>query len=271
MVDEAILLYKKILDKNSFNFVVHFKLAEIYLNSGEIDKAVIHLEDILKINKFNYEVEKITVQKKLVEAYLTRQEIEKVFEVYVDILKLFPGDNEALYYVCFIALSNEHFEFVQQYFERLAGMEKNNFEILFGAGISSFQNQKTNESIQFFKEALSIEPYSDITNLAMAFSQQRKRAFKTALNYTKMIIDNSKDQTASFIAKRLHAILLVQAKKEREGLKVFQELLEYVKKKDMSDEMSVALYDIGFAALKAEMTDEAYEYWNQLYQHDRNF
>ena len=37
----------------------------------------------------------------------------------------------------------------------------------------------------------------------------------------------------------------------------------------MNDEVAMILYDLGFAAVHAEMTELAYDYWNQLYQIDR--
>ena len=92
MVDEAIREYKKILDRNPSNFMVHYKLAELYFKRDELDKGVLHLEKIIRINKFNYEVEKIEVQHRLAKAYLLRKEIENAFEIYLDMLKFYPGD-----------------------------------------------------------------------------------------------------------------------------------------------------------------------------------
>ena len=61
MVDEAILEYKKILDNNPNDFMVHWKLANILFDRDEVDEGVLHLEEILRIDKYNYEVEKVGV------------------------------------------------------------------------------------------------------------------------------------------------------------------------------------------------------------------
>jgi tetratricopeptide (TPR) repeat protein len=271
LVEEAIVEYKKALDRNPDDFVVHWKLANIFFKRKNIDEGVIHLEEILRINRYNYEVEKVAVERKLAEAYLLRDDPQKAFQNYFDILKAFPGDEEALYQVSFILLGQEYFDLAQRYFERLIKEGDKNFETLFGAGIASYQNQKTGEAADYFKEALSLNPHSDIANLAMAFAQQRKRDFKTALNYARMIIDSSTDENALFIARRLYGILCVQAKRPAEGVKTLEALLEVARKNEMSDELTVILYDLGFAAVHAEMTELAYEYWNQLYQIDRTF
>ena len=54
--------------------------------------------------------------------------------------------------------------------------------------------------MEYFREALALESQSDIANLAMAFALQRKRDYKTALNYARLIIDRTEDETRPFVA-----------------------------------------------------------------------
>jgi tetratricopeptide (TPR) repeat protein len=271
MVDQALLEYKKILDDNPGDFTVHWKLANIFFSRDQIDEGVLHLEEILRINKFNYEVEKASVERKLAEAYLVRDDTQKAFQNYFEILKAYPGDEEALFHVAFILLGQEYFDLAQRYFDRLVKVGEKNFTRLFGAGIASYQNQKANEPAEYFREALTFEPHSDIANLAMAFALQRKMDYKAALNYARMIIDSSSDENALFVARRLYGILCVQAKRPAEGVKMLETLLAYARDNEMNDEIVVILYDLGFAALHAEMTELAYDFWNQVYQLDRGF
>jgi tetratricopeptide (TPR) repeat protein len=271
LIDQAVQEYEKIINQNPYNPVAHYKLGMLNFNLNQIDKGVYHLEQVIRINKYSNEVKKIDVERKLAEAYIAHDKTIEAFQLFFDILKVFPGDTKALYYVAFVLLGQEYFELSQRYFERLTMLDEKNFEILFGAGITSYQNQRTNESVEYFKEALLIDPHSDITNLAMAFAQQKKHDYKAALNYARMIIDTSSDENALFIAKRLYGILSVQAKRPSDGVKALEQVLDYARKKGMKDEVGLILYDLGFAALHAEMTELAYEYWNQLYQHDRDF
>jgi tetratricopeptide (TPR) repeat protein len=271
LVDEAMLEYEKILDQNPANPVAHYRLALIYLDRDRMEEGVHHLEEVIRINKYGSELDNAAVERRLAEAYITLEKTHEAFKLLFDILKKHPGDFKALYHVTFILLGQEYFDLAQRYFERLVRLEERNFEILFGAGIASYQNQKTADAVDYFKEALSIDPHSDIANLAMAFAQQRKHDYKAALNYARMIIDTSTDQNALFIARRLYGILAIQAKRPTEGVKVLEELLNSARKKGLTDEVRVVLYDLGFAALNAEMTELAYDYWNQLYQDDREF
>jgi tetratricopeptide (TPR) repeat protein len=270
-LEQATLEYTKILDRDPDNPLAHYRLASIYFNQGLTEKGVHHLEEVIRINKYSAGVNKTDVERKLAEAYSERDQTLEAFRLFFDILKSQPSDASALYHVSFILLGQEYFELAQRYFDRLATLEERNFEIVFGAGIACYQNQKTNESVDYFKEALSIDPHSDIANLAMAFAQQKKHDYKAALNYARMIIDTSSDENALFIAKRLYGILAVQAKRPSEGVKVLEEVLDYARKKDMTDEVALVLYDLGFAAIHAEMTELAYEYWNQLYQYNREY
>lgn len=271
MIDEAIMEYRKILDDDPMDFVIHFKLAELYFKMNQMDQGVLHLEEVLKIGKYNVDVEKSAVLRKLAHSYLKRDEIDKAFQMYVDLLILYPTDAEALYHTAFISLGQEYFDMAQRNFDKLVKLGQRSFEIMFGAGIASYQNQKTGEAVEYFKQALIDNPYSDIANLSMGFSLLRKKDFKTALNYIQMVIDNSDDDNAAFIANRLKAILSIQNKKPEEAVKILEELLEQVRKSDMEDELAVILYDLGFALLAAEQTTQAYDYWNELYQYDRNF
>ncbi len=271
MKDEAIVEFRKILDSNPNDFLVHWNLAKIYFDRNEIDEGVLHLEEVRRIGKYNSQVPKAAVERKLAESYLVRDDVLKAFSNFYDVLRDYPGDEEALYHAAFILLGQEYFEQALRLFERLIKVEKKSFEIFFGAGIASYQSQKTSEPGEYFKEALAIDPHADIANLAMAFALQRKRDYKTALNYAKMIMDTSKDESALLVGRRLYALLCVQAKRPAEGVKVLESLLEYVRANDMKDEEAMILYDLGFTALHAEMTELAYDYWNQLYQVDRGF
>lgn len=271
-VEEAILEYKKILDKNPSNFFVHYKLGELYFKQGMIDQGVVHFEEILKIGKFNHEVDKITVQRILARSYLGRDELEKGFETFFEIARVYPGDIEALYQVAFISLGQEAFEVAFRFFERLVKLNRDaGFEIYFGAGMAAYQNQKNNEAAEYFREALAKEPHSEIANIAMAFTQWKRRDFKTGINYAKMVVDSSKDESAVMVAKRLLAILYMQAERSDDAVRELEELLEILRQNELEDEISLILYDLGFVSLKGEKTQLAYDYWNRLYQKDRNY
>ncbi len=271
LVDEAILEYKKILDRNPNDFVVHWKLAKILFEREETDEGILHLEEILKIGTFNYEVEKVKVDRALAEAYMTRDDILKAFKNYFEVIKTFPGDEEALYHVSFILLGQEYFEQAYRYLERLCKIGKVGFEVFFGAGIAGYQIQKLGEAAEYFKQALILDPASDIANLAMAFTQQRRRDYRSALSYSRAVIDGSKDDSALLVARRFYGIICVQEKVPAEGVKALEILLQTLRRDGMEQETATVLYDLGFAALHAEMTELAYDYWNQLYQLDRGF
>lgn len=272
MFDEAVVEYKKMLESNPANSVVHYKLGELYFANKMIDQGVLHFEEIIKINKFSHEVDKFEVLRQLAEAYLSREETEKAFNCYYEIARAYPGDIEAQYQVGFISLGQEVFDLAYKSFDRLLKSTKDkSFEMYFGAGMASYQNHKTTDAEYYFKEALIIEPLSDIGNISMAFTLQRKKDFSTAINYAKAVAENSKDKNAIIIAKRLLAFLYVQARKPENGIKYFEELLEMAGKSEHDDEVSVLLYDLGFASIRAEKTQQAYDYWNQLYQLDRNY
>ena len=270
-VDEAIMEYKKALENQPDDFVIHHRLANLYFSINEIDQAARHLEQILSLGKFNYEVDKQDIQKKLANVYYLRDDIEQAFQLYMDVLRLYPADIESLYHVAFIALGQEEFDIAQRYFDRLVKLKSESFEVLFGAGICNYQNQRINEAGNYFKEAANLKPQSEIVNIALAFTFDKRRDYRQAIAYIQKVADSASEVQVQFIAKRFLAFLLARLDKMDEAIKLFQQILELTQKNNVEEEELVTLYDLGFACLKGERTDNAYEYWNELYRKDRSF
>lgn len=270
-IDEAIIELKKVLEKRPLDVSIHWKLSELYLKQEKVDLALNHLETITVINRYNADVEKGDVFKLLADLYLQRDDKLKAFEKFYELLKEYPGDTEALYHVGFISLGQEAFETAYKYLETLSRIRKNNFEVLFGAGIAALQTQRTTEAVTLFKEALALHNESDIANIAMAFTFYKKKDYKTSINYAKYIVDNSSDVNALFIARRLLAFLYIEAKKTVSAADLLEELKDFCVQNEFEDELKVLLYDLGFVNLINDKKEDAYLIWNQLYQMERNF
>lgn len=269
--DEAIVEFKKVLEKRPHEVSIHWRLSGLYLGQEKIDLAINHLEAIYDINRYTADVEKGDVFKLLADLYLQRGDKLKAFEKFFELLKDYPSDSEALYHVGFMALGQEMFEIAYRHLERLSRLKAKNFEILFGAGIAALQSQRTTEAVALFKDALAVQPDSDIANMAMSFALYRKKDNKAAIDYLDYIIDYSRDENAIFIAKRLLAFIYIETKKNAMAIKLFDELKEYCIANELNDELRVVLYDLGFAFLVEDRKEEAYAVWNQLYQIERNF
>ncbi len=270
-IDEAIVEYRKILEKYPLDVAMHFKLAKLYLQLENSDQALRHLERIIEINVYNAEVQKIDVLKLVASIYMKRDDKLKVFEAYYTLLQDYPNDPEALYHTGFLALGQEMFDFAFKQLDTYSKIDSKRFDVDFGAGIAALQCQRINEAISIMKQALSQKPHSDIANIAMSFALYKKRDFKTAVNYANIIVENSEDDNAVFIAKRLLGTVFVELKKYSMASKLFEEIKLLSMNQEWTDELKIVLYDLGFIYLLEEKTEQAYETWNQLYQLDRNF
>ncbi len=271
LLREAAVEYRKALENKPDDFVARYRLANIYLKLNEVDDALVQLEQVLRIDRYNSEVDKHDVQKKLAEIYLLRDDIEMAFQTYLDVLNVHPTDYDALYHVSFILLGQEEFDMAQRYFERLAKISKDDFEVFFGAGICSYQNQRYTDAAGYFKEALSVKPHSDAANLAMAFALEKKKDPNQAVSYASAVADGASDPMIRFVSKRFLAFLYAHAKKHDEALKLFEEVLDIGRANEMAGEELLALLDLGFACIRADKANRAYDYWNQLYEKDRNY
>lgn len=269
--DDAILSYKKILEKKPNDPSILFKLSDVYLAIGEVDQAALCLESILENQIFTYEIDKLAVQKQLGKIYYARDEIEKTFELYANVVQMYPGDSEALYHLAFIALGQEEYGVAQRYFDKLLKNSDLGFDVYFGAGICSYQNQKINECVEYFKKALDLQPNSQIATLATSFAYWRKREYPKAYVYAEKMEPLSDSMEVTYIAKRLCAFLLLLLKKDDSAFKKYEELIEFTKESQMDEEYLLTLYDIGFAAVKSDKIKRAEHFWKLLSKEKRNF
>jgi tetratricopeptide (TPR) repeat protein len=91
------------------------------------------------------------------------------------------------------------------------------------------------------------------------------------MNSIKPVADNSNDENAMFIAKRLLGFVYIEVGKISLAVKQFDEIGEFCSDHNWDEELRFTLYDLGFAALLEDKIEQAYEHWNRLYQLDRNF
>ncbi len=91
------------------------------------------------------------------------------------------------------------------------------------------------------------------------------------MNSIKQVSENSNDENAMFIAKRLLGFIYVEAGKLSLAVKHFDEIRDFCTEHNWEEELRFTLYDLGFAALLDDKVEQAYECWNKLYQIDRNF
>ncbi len=170
-----------------------------------------------------------------------------------------------------MALGQEEFEIAQRYFDRLVKTREGDFAVLFAAGMTSYQNEKLGDALDYFKKAVAVSPDSDIGNIAMVFALIKKRDYRAALQYLAKVANVSKDPQIVFLSKRLEGFLDLHIKKNVEAVKVLEEALDFARANGLEDEEQMVLYDLGFACLRAEQTSKAYARWNELYDLKRNY
>ena len=270
-IDEAIDEFKKIIERQPSDVSTHWRLAGLYLKQKKTDMAADHLESIINTNQYSGDATKDAVFRLLADTYLKIGDKPRAFELYYNLLNDYPSDPEGLYHVGFLLLGQELFEAAYKHLELLSKIKKNNFEILFGAGIAALQSNNIDEAVTAFQDALSVKPDSDIANIAMAFVLYRKSDFNAAVDYAMNVMDKSQDNNAIFIAKRLLAFLYVEMKKYSFAINLFEELRKDCFNNELDDELKMILYDVGFAYLAEKKADEAHSAWNELFIMDRDY
>jgi len=69
LMREAAVEYKKLLEERPSDFLSHYRLGNIYIRLNEIDQALPHFEEIIRINRYNHEVDKVDVLKAMAKLY----------------------------------------------------------------------------------------------------------------------------------------------------------------------------------------------------------
>jgi tetratricopeptide (TPR) repeat protein len=269
--NDAIIEYKKILENDPGDPVILYRLANVYLRIGENDKAGELFEKIVYNGKYTIEVDQLDVKKKLGKIYYFRDEIEKTFDIFMNLLTSYPGDTDSMYHVAFISLGQEEYGFAQRTFDRLCKNSKPDYEIYFGAGICSYQNQKINECVEYFVKAMEAKSDSHITHLALSFALWRKRDYSKALSYASKLAGEASEVEVKYIAMRLESILNVHLKKYDTAIKKLEEVLDITRREVMDDEMLLTLYDLGFVCVKADRIHQAESYWKALAKEKRTY
>ncbi len=267
---EAVSEYKRVLYTKPDNINIHYIIADLYLKLNKTEQAIFHLSEIIRIDKYNYEVEQLDVQKKLANAYHLVGNIHDAFQTFINTLSLHPDDAEALYHTSFISLGQEEFEIAQRYFNKLVKLD-DSFEIFFGIGICSYQNQKIDNAVKYFKESISIKPNSEIAILAITLALQKTENYKEAITYIKKLANKASSDDVKYISMRLLAFLYIQSKKVDEAIGIMEEMLDLAKKNEAEEEIKLTLYDLGFACVKANKNSKANNYWKELQKLDRDY
>jgi len=267
---EAVDEYKKSLLSKADPFDIHYRIAGLYEKLKNYDQVIYHLNEILRIDKYDTDVQKLSVFKMLAQAYYFLNDIEHAFQTYFEILKINPDDAEAHYHISFIALGQSEFDIAQKYFEKLVKLQ-DNFESFFGAGICSYQNKKNADAVNYFKEALTLKPNSDIAAMAISFALQRAGKYTEAILYASKLAGRIIEDEVRYIAKRLLAFLNLEAGKNQEGFQQMTELLSFAREKNMQDEIKLTLYDLGFACVKNSQMNQGFNCWEELYHMDNSY
>ncbi len=269
-LEEAIAEFKRILYSNPDDTSVHFSIAQLYHKLNKIDETVFHLNEIIRINKYGPDFNKLDVMSKLANIYLKTNNLDDAIGTYINILNDYPDDPTALYHVSFSILGQEEFEIAQKYFNKLVKHE-DTFEVFFGIGICSYQNQNMNDALKYFKEALSLKPEAEIALLAVSLALFYSNNYKEGVTYIKKLINKTEDESVKFIGMRIHAFLLILSKQYNKGIDILEEMLSKSRGKDNKEEVLLTLYDTGYAYVMSNKKKRGYNIWFELSQIDNNY
>ena len=231
--DSAELIYKRLIEKSTEEYVVFGNLAVIYCMKNRIEEMIMLLKEALRLNP-NY-LERltnlgVTIQK--------QADLPGAIQLYKKILAIKPDFLNALLNLGNVSKEQGKLQAAIDYYKQALAIDPRSLAVLKNLGNASKEQGELQAAIDYYKQALTIDPNSlaVLNNLGLALAGQGE--LQVAIDYYK--------QALAIDPKSL-AVLndLGNALKEQREL---QAAIDYYRKALSIDSKSLkVLNNLGFA------------------------
>jgi 2-polyprenyl-3-methyl-5-hydroxy-6-metoxy-1,4-benzoquinol methylase/GT2 family glycosyltransferase/Tfp pilus assembly protein PilF len=217
----ALDAFKKALDIDSSNAIVHNNLGVLYYNQGDKEKALNHYKQAAQLQPEN-----ITFQKNLADFYYVELgRVEEALEIYVKILNINPEDVETLLILGHICIALKKFDDAEDFYRRVLTTEPWNKDAKqFLKELEKYQLSVTGDQLGSENNETTSKEYL-VSAIVSTYNSER---------FIRGCLENLEGQT---IADRLEIIVVNSGSEQNEEAVVreFQEQyknIRYIKTKD---------------------------------------
>lgn len=257
--NDAITVFKKILDHNPQSIEALINVGVAYYESNKLDEALDYFEKAKSLD-----VKQSEVLYNLGLVYEKKNDIIKALTHFKQSVKSDPSNINALLNIGKIHLQNKDFKYAINAYENVLKLSPDDLNIYHNLGVTWTKLGKTDKAIDFYLKAVKLHSRNSFTyyNLGYLYLQNSDFALsklkKSELNFQKAIAINS--NTAKFF----YNLAVVQSK-----LKKYDSAIENYKQSiEINPNYSSANYNLSRMYLAVENFKEG---WPMYYQQRLNW
>jgi tetratricopeptide (TPR) repeat protein len=238
--DSAIKVLKNCQRKMKKEGIISYYVGKIYLDKGDLKRSLTYFEKAYKIDP---SLSEAVVASGVL--YEEKGQVKRAIKLYKKHLKEYPADEAVLNRVVQVLFSEEDYETVIPYAERLSDLEPDNLNLKVKLGILYSDTRKFEKAISVFKELLDYAPDSDRILYYLAAIYQEVDDYNNSIEYFNKIMPESALYHDSVLQISHMLNTLAQNSKQDKKEEANQRFLVYIDAKlDEIGELRVELSSI---------------------------
>lgn len=155
---EAIAALNNFLKNDERNPLAHLYLAECYYFSGNMEMAMVEYKQVLATGKFTRTATEKVIHKRLAEIYMNFGQLEEAQKEYVILTKMDPGNYEHVFNIGKIFYDRGMKEQALAYLNKVIEMTRNHAPTYFMLGKLFYDMNRPQESLNAFTNNLKLDP-----------------------------------------------------------------------------------------------------------------
>jgi len=248
-INEAIIEFTKVIEKEPNNYIAHYNLANLYLKQNVLLKAEEHFNKVLEIGKFTEDITRLNILQQLVIIKYDLKRYEEAYFTAKEILEITSADFIANYYIGLIFAGQKFYDEAIKYFKMASKSRPNDINSKINLGLCYTQICEINLAIEEFDNARKIAPENEKILLFLGIAFFISESYKIAIQYILKILKTSNDIKIKFLCYRLLGFSFFKLDDINEIEKILDEAIQFFKSNNSNEEYKQILYDYGMIYL----------------------
>lgn len=155
---EAVASLNNFLKNDERNPLAHLYLAECYYFSGNMEMAMVEYKQVLATGKFARTATEKVIHKRLAEIFMNFGQLEEAQKEYVVLTKMDPGNYEHIFNIGKIFFDRGMKEQALAYLNKVLEMTRNHAPTYFMLGKLFYEMNRPQESLNAFTNNIKLDP-----------------------------------------------------------------------------------------------------------------
>ncbi|HLB57224.1 MAG TPA: tetratricopeptide repeat protein [Gammaproteobacteria bacterium] len=196
--EEAVTIYKKILEKSPDHVAARFYLACLLMQQEKISDA---LAEFLTLE--TQEPDHVETQINLATCYLKKGALNEAKKHYLNALSLTPDDTQILFNLGVIHRQQGNTDLAIQYYQRAIAAQPDLFSAHNNLGVAFLEKEHVGFALHHFQKALALQPDNKAITYTVTALTQNKRLLAAPTDYVQALFDAYADHYESHLLEAL--------------------------------------------------------------------